>query len=129
MDWWHHDVLLSDIENQRTDGKSKGDWKYAENSLILKTPVICTTLSMAGIERLGIARGAIDYLIVDEACQAIEPSCLIPFNLEPKRVILVGDQNQLPATTYSDNAIETNFARSLFERLLQAGYDKTMLTI
>ena len=121
--------LLSDIENQRTDGKSKGDWKYAENSLILKTPVICTTLSMAGIERLEIARGAIDYLIVDEACQAIEPSCLIPFNLEPKRVILVGDQNQLPATTYSDNAIETNFARSLFERLLQAGYDKTMLTI
>ena len=84
---------------------------------------------MAGIERLEIARGAIDYLIVDEACQAIEPSCLIPFNLEPKRVILVGDQNQLPATTYSDNAIETNFARSLFERLLQAGYDKTMLTI
>mmetsp|Transcript_1814 Transcript_1814/g.2603 ORF Transcript_1814/g.2603 Transcript_1814/m.2603 type:complete len:85 (+) Transcript_1814:2703-2957(+) len=84
---------------------------------------------MAGIERLEIARGNIDYLIIDEACQAIEPSCLIPFNLEPKRVILVGDQNQLPATTYSDNAMETNFARSLFERLLLGGYKKTMLTI
>ena len=103
--------------------------KYAENSLIYKTPVLCTTLAMAGIERLEIARGTIDYLIVDEACQAVEPSVLIPFNLDPKRVILVGDQNQLPATTYSENAIETGFARSLFERLLQAGYQRTMLTI
>ena len=84
---------------------------------------------MAGIERLEIMRGHVDYLIVDEACQAIEQSCLIPFNLNPKRVILVGDQNQLPATTYSDNARETNFARSLFERLLLSGYQKTMLTI
>ena len=44
-------------------------------------------------------------------------------------MILVGDQNQLPATTFSENAIETCFARSLFERLLLAGYQKTMLTI
>ena len=121
--------ILDDIENDRTNGKNKGDWKYAENSLILKTPVICTTLSMAGIERLEISRGTIDYLIVDEACQATEPSCLIPFNLDPKRVILVGDQNQLPATTYSDNALETKYARSLFERLLLAGYERSMLTI
>jgi len=73
--------------------KNKGDWKYAENALILRTPIICTTLSMAGIERLDLLRGSVDYLIVDEACQTIEPSCLIPFNLEPKRIILVGDQN------------------------------------
>jgi senataxin len=44
-------------------------------------------------------------------------------------VILVGDQNQLPATTFSPNSIETNFSKSLFERLLQAGYEKTMLTV
>ena len=73
---------------------------------------------MAGIERLEVNKGMIDYLIIDEACQATEPSCLIPFNLNPKKVILVGDQNQLPATTYADNALETNYARSFFERLL-----------
>ena len=106
-----------------------GDWKYTENALILQTPIICTTLSMAGIERLELIRNSVDYLIVDEACQAIEPSCLIPFDLGPKRVILVGDQNQLPATTFSENALETLFARSLFERLLHCGYKKTMLTI
>lgn len=49
--------FLSEIENNRADGKKQGDWKYAENALILKTPVICTTLSMAGIERLELVRG------------------------------------------------------------------------
>ena len=77
--------------NDRVDMRNKGDWKYAENALILRTPVICTTLSMAGIERMDILRNSVDYLIVDEACQAVEPSCMIPFNLEPKRIILVGD--------------------------------------
>jgi len=33
----------------------------------------------------------IDYLIIDEACQCVEPTCLLPFNLNPKNVILVGD--------------------------------------
>jgi superfamily I DNA and/or RNA helicase len=84
---------------------------------------------MAGNEKLEIAKNSFDYLIVDEACQCIEPSTLIPFELAPKRVILVGDQNQLPATTFSDNSEKTHFSRSLFERLLLSGYDKTMLQI
>ena len=122
-----HSIL--DMIAENPDKNAKGDWKYEEASLILKTRVICTTLSMAGIERLDIQKGLVDYLIVDEACQAVEPSCLIPFELAPKRAILVGDQNQLPATTFSENSIETGFARSLFERLLHGGYQKTMLTI
>jgi hypothetical protein len=54
----------------RTNAKDNkgGDWKYQENALILKTPILCTTLSMAGIEKLEIAKDTIDYLIVDEAC-------------------------------------------------------------
>jgi senataxin len=82
---------------------------------------------MAGIEKLEITKDTFDYLIVDEACQCIEPSTLIPFELGPKRVILVGDQNQLPATTFSENSNQTHYSRSLFERLLQSGYEKTML--
>ena len=73
------------------DQAAKGHARIQEASLILKSKVICTTLSMAGIERLEALKGHVDYLIVDEACQAIEPSCLIPFELSPKRVILVGD--------------------------------------
>ena len=82
---------------------------------------------MAGIERLKYVKDGIDFLIVDEACQSIEPTTLIPFFLNPTRVILFGDQNQLPATTFSENSNKTNFCCSLFERLLQSGYEKTML--
>ena len=36
--------------------------------------------------------GEIDYLIVDEACQSVELNNLIPFEHQPCKVILVGDQ-------------------------------------
>ena len=54
----------------RTNAKDNkgGDWKYQENALILKTPILCTTLSMAGSEKLEIAKDTIDYVSVDEAC-------------------------------------------------------------
>ena len=94
-----------------------------------RSQIICCTLAISGQEKLEAVRNNIDCLIVDEACQCIEPAVLIPFDLGPKRVILVGDQQQLPATTFSEHACQTNFSRSLFERLLQSGYDKTMLQI
>jgi len=39
-----------------------------------------------------IPEGDIEYLIVDEACQSVELTNLIPFVHEPRKVILVGDQ-------------------------------------
>lgn len=35
--------------------------------------------------------GDFDYLIVDEACQSVEVTTLIPFMHEPSKIILVGD--------------------------------------
>jgi len=84
---------------------------------------------MAGGDKMKFLKDKIDYLIVDEACQCIEPSALIPFCLNPERVILVGDQKQLPATIFSKNARDTGYARSLFERLIDNGYPKVMLSI
>jgi senataxin len=59
---------------------------------------------MAGSSKLEKFRDKFEYLIVDEACQSTEPSVMIPFVHCPKRVILVGDQKQLPATTFSGNS-------------------------
>lgn len=84
---------------------------------------------MAGSSKLDSFRDRFEYLIIDEACQSTEPSTMIPFVHAPKRVILVGDQKQLPATTFSGNSEQTGYCKSLFERLLDAGFDKTMLTI
>ena len=105
------------------------EWKEAEKAIISEASIICCTLSMAGSNKLEAFKDRFEYLIIDEACQSTEPSTLIPFQHCPKRVILVGDQKQLPATTFSGNSEQTQYCRSLFERLLDAGFDKTMLTI
>ena len=76
-----------------------------------------------------VQKGEFEYLIVDEACQAVELTNLIPFMHNPKKVILVGDQKQLPATVFSENAIDTAYSRSFFERMLNNGIEQTMLTI
>jgi senataxin len=104
-------------------------WKQVEESIIRKSRIVCTTLAMSGIDKLEGFKGDFEYLIVDEACQAIEPACLVPFGLEPKRIILVGDQKQLPATTISENSERTKFARSFFERLLDNGFQRQVLTV
>ncbi|CBZ53397.1 putative tRNA-splicing endonuclease positive effector [Neospora caninum Liverpool] len=57
------------------------------------------------------------YLIVDEAGQASELSCLIPLRLAPERCILVGDPQQLPSTIFSALAEKRGLGRSLLERL------------
>ena len=85
---------------------------------------------MSASEKLEvIPEGEIEYLIVDEACQCVELTNLIPFVHDPKKVILVGDQQQLPATTFSDNSDQTCYSRSLFERFLQNGVRRFMLSI
>ncbi|PFH38630.1 hypothetical protein BESB_009720 [Besnoitia besnoiti] len=58
------------------------------------------------------------YLIVDEAGQASELSCLIPLRLAPERCILVGDPQQLPSTVFSSLAEKRGLGRSLLERLM-----------
>ncbi|KFG55367.1 putative tRNA splicing endonuclease, partial [Toxoplasma gondii FOU] len=57
------------------------------------------------------------YLVVDEAGQASELSCLIPLRLAPERCILVGDPQQLPSTVFSSLAEKRGLGRSLLERL------------
>ena len=92
------------------------------------TQIICTTLGMSVNEKLeSLPPNTIEYLIVDEACQAVELLNLVPFEHRPKRIILVGDQKQLPATTFSDNANRTKYSRSLFERLLENRIPNIML--
>ncbi len=52
-----------------------------------------------------------------------------PFVLNPKRIVIVGDPRQLPATLMSENKAKTRFERSLFERLSDAGHPVYMLTV
>lgn len=124
-----HNTELNEFKAGSNIHQGNNEWKDAEKSIIKEANIVCCTLSMAGSPKLDSFIDQFEYLIVDEACQSTEPSTMIPFRLCPKRIILVGDQKQLPATTFSGNSAETGYCRSMFERLLDAGFDKTMLTI
>lgn len=72
---------------------SKAQRKIIEKKILEETQVICTTLGMSVNEKLEhLPPNTIEYLIVDEACQAVELLTLVPFEHRPQRVILVGDQ-------------------------------------
>lgn len=58
-----------------------------------------------------------DAIVIDEACQAVELSTLIPLRYSAKRVILVGDPNQLPPTVISKEASSFAYEQSLFTRI------------
>ncbi|KAH8738688.1 SEN1 protein [Cryptosporidium ryanae] len=70
-----------------------------------------------------------DTVIIDEASQGIELSTLIPLRLGCKRLILVGDPKQLPATVLSRRAIEHKYDISLFQRLQMSGFPVVMLGV
>lgn len=71
-----------------------------------------------------------DLVVIDEAGQAIEPSCWIPILLG-KRCILAGDQCQLAPVILSRKAAEGGLGISLLERAasLHKGVMATRLTV
>ncbi len=79
-----------------------------------QSTVLCATLTGLDTEVLGGRR--FDLAVVDEACQATEPSCWIPV-LRSDRVVLAGDHCQLPPTVVSRDAVREGFNVSLLERL------------
>ncbi|XP_006647757.2 DNA-binding protein SMUBP-2-like [Oryza brachyantha] len=71
-----------------------------------------------------------DLVIIDEAGQAIEPSCWIPI-LQGKRCILAGDHCQLAPVILSRKALDGGLGKSLLERAssLHNGLLTTTLTV
>ena len=70
-----------------------------------------------------------ETIIVDEAAQATEPSTLIPLRYGCRRLVLVGDPRQLPATVLSPTAQKAGLGVSLFERLESAGHPVVLLFV
>ncbi|HID66032.1 MAG TPA: IGHMBP2 family helicase [Aquificaceae bacterium] len=94
--------------------KAKLEEHKAIKKILSKAEVICTTNSTAGSEFLQDFN--FDVVIIDEATQSIEPSCLIPL-VKGKKLIMAGDHKQLPPTVLSYEARE-QLSYTLFERLL-----------
>jgi predicted DNA helicase len=86
--------------------------------LLDQASVVCATLT--GLDPQVLGQRHFDLLVIDEAAQAIEPSCWIGL-VRAGRVVLAGDPWQLPPTILSMQAAREGLAVSLMERLAQAG--------
>ncbi|EOD13284.1 hypothetical protein EMIHUDRAFT_124480, partial [Emiliania huxleyi CCMP1516] len=89
------------------------------DDILASAEVICSTLIGAGSESL--CGRTFSLVVIDEATQATEPRASIALALARGRVVLVGDPQQLPPTTLSEEARRAGLAVSLFERALAAG--------
>ncbi|KAG0616875.1 hypothetical protein M758_5G148200 [Ceratodon purpureus] len=84
-----------------------------DNALTSAQVVLCTNTG-AG-DPLVRKLEAFDLVVVDEAAQAIEPSCWIPL-LQGRRCVLAGDACQLAPTIMSREALDGGLSVSLMER-------------
>eukprot|EP01054_Gregarina_sp_Poly1_P007747 Gregarina_sp_Poly_1__7746@NODE_437_length_8436_cov_88_556936_g357_i0_p1_GENE_NODE_437_length_8436_cov_88_556936_g357_i0NODE_437_length_8436_cov_88_556936_g357_i0_p1_ORF_typecomplete_len1561_score295_83AAA_12/PF13087_6/9e53AAA_11/PF13086_6/2_6e50AAA_30/PF13604_6/1_5e17AAA_19/PF13245_6/6_3e12AAA_19/PF13245_6/2_1e02UvrDhelicase/PF00580_21/1_8e08Viral_helicase1/PF01443_18/4_2e02Viral_helicase1/PF01443_18/0_00022ResIII/PF04851_15/4_3e07PhoH/PF02562_16/0_51PhoH/PF02562_16/0_26T2SSE/PF00437_20/0_032Ruv len=100
--------------------KNRSRDQYLKN-----TDIFFATLSGSASEV--ITGVEFDFVIVDEAAQAVELSSLIPLRHEVTKLVLIGDPQQLPATVLSASAKKFNYERSLFQRLQLCGVDVIML--
>mmetsp|Transcript_539 Transcript_539/g.1280 ORF Transcript_539/g.1280 Transcript_539/m.1280 type:complete len:402 (-) Transcript_539:75-1280(-) len=90
---------------------SKARWKIIKKCSIIYTTLACTGYSV--LKNISIKT----KVIIDEAAQAVELSTLIPFKKNCRKIILVGDVQQLPATVFSRSSVDFEYDRSLFKRL------------
>ncbi|NIT58058.1 MAG: IGHMBP2 family helicase [Aliifodinibius sp.] len=88
----------------------------AVNEILETKQVICTTNSTAGSELM--ENREFDLVVIDEATQSTEPSCLIPIT-RAKKVVMAGDHRQLPPTVKNRKAADQGLEDTLFERLAE----------
>jgi hypothetical protein len=72
--------------------------------ILKKGTVIYTTLACAGYSIFDQTK-SFEVVIIDEAAQAIEIDTLIPLRSTCKKLVMIGDVQQLPATIFSKSSI------------------------
>ncbi|CAK9088365.1 unnamed protein product [Durusdinium trenchii] len=86
--------------------------------MVMISKVAVLTLASSGNQGL-CGMGGFEALVIDEAAQVVEPGPWIPLAWGPKRMILVGDEKQLPATVLHPRARDEGLGISLFERFVK----------
>lgn len=106
-------ALRKDARQLRDDAR-RFERQVIQN-IIDRADVVCATNSFNS-ELLGDR--TFDLVVIDEACQCIEPSCWIPI-LHADRIVMAGDHCQLPPTVLSTQAIQEGLHVSMLERLVE----------
>lgn len=114
----------NNLMNNVTEEKEKDKWRKIheiqedwlnrlvdQNSLdyqIIRSAVVIAGTCVGFLSNEVIKDMSFDYVIIDEAAKATTPELLVSI-IKAKKIILVGDQNQLPA--YADAEISPTLAR------------------
>ena len=124
------DMDVESVEEEfieRIEGKTKGE--YFRNREVLANALLsnarlcfCTLGSCSNLSHSGAEEW--DVLIVDEAANCLEGEILLAFDRNPKRCLLIGDPQQLPAFCTSQDVKRLGYDKSLMERLFACGYYK-----
>lgn len=89
--------------------------------------VVFSTVNSGG--RRVLMEETFDVVVVDEATQLVQAETAILFRGDMKRLILVGDEHQLPPTVFSKAGVQKGYATSLFARLVALRYPVSMLDV
>jgi superfamily I DNA and/or RNA helicase len=87
--------------------------QYLLDDLLAKAQVI--TATPVGASHYSVRQRQYGTVVIDEAGQALEPSCWIPV-LKGRKLVLAGDHCQLPPTIKSEEAARGGLARTLLEK-------------
>lgn len=85
--------------------------------ILQEADVVCSTLSGSGHDYMSQLPFDFETVVIDEACQCVEPAALIPLRYNATQCILVGDPMQLPPTVLSQTACRAGYDQSLFVRM------------
>eukprot|EP00892_Ulva_mutabilis_P007653 jgi/Ulvmu1/525/UM001_0533.1 len=123
-------VTLESLVNAAVGDSSDYHERDAAATRILdNADVVFSTLAFSGGSVFRKVSVPFDTVVIDEAAQALEPSCLVPLTGSVKQVYMVGDPSQLPATVMSKRAVQANYQQSLFKRLQDAGAPVQVLRV
>eukprot|EP01017_Pseudomicrothorax_dubius_P049349 TRINITY_DN9163_c0_g1_i1.p1 TRINITY_DN9163_c0_g1~~TRINITY_DN9163_c0_g1_i1.p1 ORF type:complete len:786 (+),score=119.54 TRINITY_DN9163_c0_g1_i1:63-2420(+) len=111
----------------RARNLKEADYEKVRNDVLNRASILCSTLSVAGSGTMLSYGQTFDTIVVDEAAQAVEISSLIPLKYGCRRLIMIGDPSQLPATIFSNICKTKGYALSMFQRMQKCGYPIHML--
>lgn len=120
---------------QRQLGDARKQYDEVESKCTTKilngVDVVVSTCIGAGSEtiRSFVASEGIHFntVLIDEAAQCTEPALLPALCHGCERLILIGDQNQLPPVVSSPVALDNGLGVSLFSRLVAGGLRPSLL--
>lgn len=126
-DWQARKQIRQEIRYLNKEEKRRQ--QTAIDRCLASAQVVCCTLSGAASRQVSMLP-IFDVVVIDEAAQAIEPSCWSAL-IRGRRCVLGGDHLQLTPTIVSDKASNQGLSVTLFERLRQMWGDhitQTLLT-